>query len=785
MSDTTPPPPMLLGRQDELRRCRAVLDAGGAAGVLLTGAAGIGKSAVLDALQTAAVRAGQLVLRSNPVAGEAELPHLALYDLFAGVLADPGRAPQPLPLAPALRESLDVALLRAPAAEAERAVDRLALSVAVLELLRLLAAAQPVLLLLDDAPFLDPASARVLAFAARRLGAARVRWVAAERVGGAGEPGSLGLLPDGASELALAPLPDADLRALLRARGGLAAGDPVAERIAAAGGGNPGCALELARAAQRWRTPIRAGDPLPVPRTLREQFAPLLARLSAESAEALLPSAAAALLPGAGPQVPLSAGTLAAGQAAGVLGASPSPGGRPCFTHPLLPELLYAGASPEQRRRSHALLAEQVADPLERARHRALAHPAADPTADPAAAAEVAEVAADLAAAAELAVDRGAPALAAELAQLAAERSAHDPELAADRLLLAARHALDAGRPAQARQACAAVLHGANRAARVGARLLLVELAGGDRAAVPALLAAAQVEAGDTPRLRTAVQLHRAEHALSTGRRDHGLAELAEAARDAERSGDLDRQLEVIALRAPTELQQRPGGVPPALRAATALAAGRCTAAPTAAAVQLRCCLVVGLLRTGSVTEAIEEVDRLRADVESAGRVRDLADVLHLVASVHERAGRCGTAFRAARRGGRLRRELGPTPAPGLVLSAAAELNGGTAARAAELAGPRCGRPRRPATPSGPPTPRACSGAPNWWRTGSRRRPRSWTAAAPCCAASGSGTPRSSWWTPTWPRPWPARARAPRPAGSSRRRRRRPSGWTAACSGSA
>jgi DNA-binding CsgD family transcriptional regulator len=60
--------------------------------------------------------------------------------------------------------------------------------------------------------------------------------------------------------------------------------------------------------------------------------------------------------------------------------------------------------------------------------------------------------------------------------------------------------------------------------------------------------------------------------------------------------------------------------------------------------------------------------------------------VLHLVASVHERAGRCAQAYQAGLLGGRLRRELGPTPTPGLVLSAAAELNGGSVGRAAELA---------------------------------------------------------------------------------------------------
>ncbi|MCX4744981.1 LuxR family transcriptional regulator [Kitasatospora sp. NBC_01287] len=666
MGDTTAPP----GRDEVLARCLAGLGGGGGGGVLLTGPAGIGRSAVLDAVQGEAERAGALVLRSNSAACEAGLPQLALYDLFAAALAERDERdawePDSTALAPHLRAALDAALLRAPAGDG--AAGQLALRLAVLELLRALAVSRPVLLVLDDAHCLDPASAQVLAFVARRLAGQRVAVLAAERLADGAEPGCLDLLPGPVTEVALDPLPPAVIGELLSARGGLAPGDPVVERIAAASGGNPGFALALARTARRSCAPPGADEPLPVPRGLRELFAAQLAALTPELLAELLPAATAR-------PVPRWPAGEALGQAfaAGLL--TRTPGGEPRFAHPLLRELVYADATGAQRRQCHAALAEQLDDPLEKARHRALATPGPDPA-----------LAAELAAAAELAVDRGAPAQAAELARLAAERTDHDPQLAADRLLTAARHARDAGRADQARRTCDAVLRGANRAARVGARLLLVELAGGDRSGVPALLDAAQAEAGDTPGLRAAVQLHRAEHAISTGRPDQGLAELAEAARQAERSGDLAQQLEVIAVRAPIELQLRPEWVLPSLRHATELAARRPAAAPRAASIQIRCCLVVGLLRAGAVGEAIEEVNQLRADVESAGRLKDLADVLHLVASTHERAGRCVQAYQAGRRGGRLRRELGPTPAPGLVLSAAAELNGGTAQRATELA---------------------------------------------------------------------------------------------------
>lgn len=705
MNDVT----ALLGRETTLLRCQAGLAGGGA--VLLTGPGGIGKSAVLDAMAAEASASGTLVLRSGSSALEAGLPHLALYDLFAGPLAEPDArvgGPGDGLIAPHLRAALDVALLRAPALvsgsalsadwSADRSADQLALRVAVLELLRALAARRPVLLVLDDAHCLDQESARVLSFAARRIGGHRVQVLATERLTEGAEPSCLDLLPEPVTELGLNPLPPAVIDELLRTRGRLTPSDPVTGRIRLASGGNPGYALELAQAASRLPTAIRADDPLPVPRRLHVPHADRLATLPRATLDALLQLGAVSRLSAAHVDQAAHAGhgvhadhrahgdhaaqaarpgadrqALAPALAAGLL--VHGPGGEPHFAHPLLRELVYADATPEERRQCHARLAAELEDPLERARHRALACPEPDPG-----------LAAELAAAARIAVDRGAPALAAELARLAAERTADEPELAADRLLDAARHAHDAGQGEAAEQACAAVLRTANRAARVGARLLLVQLAGGDRSSVPALLDAAQADAGEDPRLRAAVQLHRAEHALSTGRCDLGLAELAEAERHAQHSGDPEQQIEVIALRTPIEMQLRPDRVLPSLRQAAALAAGRPAAALTAASIQVRCCRVVWLLRAGSVTEALAEVDELRREVEGAGRLKDLADVLHLVASANERAGRCAQAYQAGRYGGRLRRELGPTPAPGLVLSAAAELNGGTVERATELA---------------------------------------------------------------------------------------------------
>ncbi|WP_441245143.1 AAA family ATPase [Kitasatospora sp. McL0602] len=670
MSDAT----MLLGRDELLGRCRAGLADGG--GVLLTGPAGIGKSAVLDALDAEAQQAGALVLRSNSSAIEASLPYLALYDLFAQPVAE-----QDGLIAPHLRAVLDVVLLRSPADGV--ATEQLAVRVAVLELLRALAARRPVLLVLDDVHCLDPASALVLGFAARRLQGHRVQFAAAERLAERCEPTCLDLLPEPRCELGVSTLPGPVIGELLRTRLDLPLTDRISERIQAASGGNPYYALELAQAALRSRTPVSTDAPLPVPERLRALLADRLAALPREAVGTLLLIAAAARPHGWLP--PAADGALTAAVTAGVI----APGPELRFTHPLLREIIYADATPEQRRHCHATLARLLDDPLERARHRTLANPA-----ELSDLAELSGLADELADAARIAVHRGAPALAAELSQLSAERSTARPELAAERLLAAARHAYDAGLTEQARETCTAVLHGPNAAARVGARLLLVELAGGDRSGVPALLDAAlrdttrsaRADPGEAARLRADVQLRRADHAFSTGQIEHGLAELAEAERHAELSGDVDRQIEVIALRAPIQMQLHPAEVLPVLRRAAAVAVSRPGAAMTAAAVQIRCCLVVWLLRCGETAEALEAVNLLRTDVETAGRVKDLAEVLHLVASVHERAGLCAQAYQAGVLGGRMRMECGATPGSGLVLGAAAELNGGTAERAAELA---------------------------------------------------------------------------------------------------
>ena len=148
-----------IGRGDILAQTRARLAAGGS--VLLTGPAGIGKSTILAALATDDWLPEALVLRAAAAEVEAELPYLALVDLFDGTSDAFGQ------LQPHLRAALDGALLRSALPATPH--DQLAVRLAVLELLRSLAADRPVLLVLDDVQWIDEPSAGVLRFVARRL----------------------------------------------------------------------------------------------------------------------------------------------------------------------------------------------------------------------------------------------------------------------------------------------------------------------------------------------------------------------------------------------------------------------------------------------------------------------------------------------------------------------------------------------------------------------------------------------------------------------------------------
>lgn len=623
--------------------------------MLLRGPAGIGKSTVLESL--AFERRDALVLRVAAAEVESGLPYLTLVDLFGKVLADHG-----VVLRGHLRAALDAALLRT--AAPSTAQDELAVRLAVLELLRALSARHPVLLVIDDLPWVDEPSAGVLRFVARRLEGLPVQMIAAARVAANESIPRADLCPTPCHELILPPLGADDVADLLRSRFGDRLNRSAILRVHAACGGNPLYALELGRAVAERGEPITLDEPLPVPDRLRGLLAARIAALPDETRAALVVAAAAArpsrdLLTRAGAG---AGGELRAAIEGGV--AMVTPDGALRFSHPLLREMVYADAPAPDRADAHARLASAVDDPVERARHLALANSEPDEA-----------LAVTLSEAAVVARRRGAPAVAADLAQLAADRSP-DPSEGAARRLQAARYAEDAGMTGEAGAlANDALRNTADPSVRVSSRLLLVDLAGQDYSHVGPLLEAAYRDAGDDPELAAQVRLYRGRKAFYDGDNGGALVEFEWAQQLAEISGHTESLVEALAWRGSLERADDESRSDALIAQAAELAR---TLPLTAAVISVRTLYTANVMRRGEVAEGVRQLEVLRAAVELGGSVSDLASVLLSVSSAYIRAGRYPDALATGRACLRIFADLEVTPGPGLFVGAVSELYGGS-----------------------------------------------------------------------------------------------------------
>src|SRR5919201_2058106 len=233
----------LVGRDDELVRLREFVSsmADGPRAMVVRGEAGIGKSTLWRAAINAEEVAAFTVLSARCVEAELPLALVGVSDLVQDALS--GVADE---LADHERTALGVALglersdVRPP--------DAIALPRAFLSLLRLLARDAPVLIAIDDVQWLDGPSARVVSFAARRLGDAQVRILVTQR-GDDSDP--LGLAhafdEEHLEEVLLGGLSIGALAHLLRRRLDTRIPRPVLSRVHRATGGNPMFALEFAR----------------------------------------------------------------------------------------------------------------------------------------------------------------------------------------------------------------------------------------------------------------------------------------------------------------------------------------------------------------------------------------------------------------------------------------------------------------------------------------------------------------------------------------------------------
>ena len=270
-------------------------------------------------------------------------------------------------------------------------------------LLGVLAGARPQMLAVDDAQWLDSASARALAFALRRLDNRPLRLLAAVRIEHRPErrTGAFGVIEASldrhvVQHLPVGPLTVAATHQMFHQALGGSFPRPVLVRVHRAAEGNPFFALEIAREIQRLGLPP-AGQPLPIPDDHKDLALVRLRRLSRATRDALAVVAAMSRPSAAD----LDLQTLVPAEQAGIVRVRP--GGRVEFAHPLFGSALYS-ALPEAARRSlHRDLAGRAASLEERARHLALA--AAGPDEATAEALDRAAMAASARGAAEMAVE--------------------------------------------------------------------------------------------------------------------------------------------------------------------------------------------------------------------------------------------------------------------------------------------------------------------------------------------------------------------------------------------
>jgi DNA-binding CsgD family transcriptional regulator len=405
--------------RDTLDRFVAAVRAGESQALVLSGEAGVGKTALLD--YVAANASGCRIARTTGCQSEMELAFAALHQLCAPMLDGVQRLPPPQ--RDAVRTAFGISAGPVP--------DRFLVGLGVLSLLSEVAEQQPLVCLIDDEHWLDRASAQVLGFVARRLVAESVGMVFAVRIPSS-ELAALG-------ELRVEGLQEADAQALLDSvlTGPLDA--RVRDQIVAETHGNPLALLELPRGLSTQQLAGGFGLPGAVRLSggIDESFRQRM-RVLPEQTRRLLVIAAAepvgdpVLVWGAAARLGIA---LDAAEPAVEAGLAEF-GTWVRFRHPLVRSVVYGSALPQERQEVHRALAEVTdpqLDPERRAWHRAHAAPGPDE-----------DVAAELERCADRAQARGGVAAAAAFLERATMLTL-DPARRADRALGAALANLQAG----------------------------------------------------------------------------------------------------------------------------------------------------------------------------------------------------------------------------------------------------------------------------------------------------------------------------------------------------
>jgi DNA-binding CsgD family transcriptional regulator len=340
---------------------------GRSAVLVLRGEPGIGKSALLDL--AVGLAPGFLVLRARGVEAESEIAYAGLQELVWPIVE----------LLGGLRERQRAVLEGALALGPPVGGDPLAVRAATLSLLAAAAQDAPLLVVVDDAHWLDPPSAEALAFAARRLDMEGIVALFAIRET---EPSAFDRT--GLRELRIGGLDEQPATTLLAQHATRAIAPAVVQQLVSVAGGNPLALLEVPGALSdgqlEGREPL--DEPLPVGHGAERAFAQRLERLPPDARDALVLVAADEQDGGVALASALRARGLsesfAPAERAGLIAIID---GRIRFTHPLVRSVVYHSAVGEQRRTAHAALAAAYGESSDRrAWHRAAAATGPDET---------------------------------------------------------------------------------------------------------------------------------------------------------------------------------------------------------------------------------------------------------------------------------------------------------------------------------------------------------------------------------------------------------------------
>jgi DNA-binding NarL/FixJ family response regulator len=415
----------LLGRDRELGALYELIDGidlGGGV-MVVRGEAGIGKTALLEAASVRALERGSAVTRAIASESESPLAFAGLHQLLKPYLALLNKLPAPQ--SRALESAFGLVAGERP--------DVFLIGLATLGLLSSAATGGPILALVEDAHWFDPASAQVLTFVGRRLEDEPVVLLASVRDGVPSVFDDAGL-----PEFRLSGLDDDAARALLDLHAHELSAD-LKRRVLDEAAGNPLALLELPLAVSALGDDsVLPMHPLPLTARLEQAFAVRLNRLSRETRTLLL---LAALDDGKLAQLNAAAQLLDCPAAeenwleavSSRLGAFSVDGFR--FRHPLVRSAVHHAAGPEELRYAHGALAQAFASDLDRAVwHRAAAATGLD-----------AELAGELVAMADRAASRGATDVSVSALERAAQLTS-DPSHRALRLFRAGDMAGLAGR---------------------------------------------------------------------------------------------------------------------------------------------------------------------------------------------------------------------------------------------------------------------------------------------------------------------------------------------------